>query len=154
MKGVNAIIRKGGPEGIQSIVALGYPEAEALKLSSPDRFGYKGYASFTLTNNNAQINRLKERVAQLEKKADASTTKGNNERTVEGIRIVENFEADRYQLFFDGKPAPAIINEMRGGWKWSPTQKCWQRKITANAKWNLDRLLIFIAEEKKKMRLF
>ena len=52
-----------------------------------------------------------------------------------GAKYLENNKADRLQLFFDGKPPQEVINLLkRNAFKWSPTNGCWQRKITANAK--------------------
>jgi hypothetical protein len=52
----------------------------------------------------------------------------------DGYTIERNVHADRVQIFFDEKPDEAVRSKLRGaGWKWSPTNDAWQRKLTDNA---------------------
>lgn len=45
-----------------------------------------------------------------------------------------NYEIDRVQIVHPAKPEPAVIQKLKSnGFKWSPTAKAWQRKITGNA---------------------
>lgn len=47
------------------------------------------------------------------------------------VEIVTNYEAERIQILFPGKPTPEIIAELKGAaWKWSPRNSAWQRFIT------------------------
>ena len=47
------------------------------------------------------------------------------------VEVVTNYEADRIQMLFPGKPSPEIIGELKGrGWRWSPKNSAWQRFIT------------------------
>lgn len=47
------------------------------------------------------------------------------------IEIVTNYEAERIQILFPGKPSPEVIGDLKGsGWKWSPRNEAWQRFIT------------------------
>jgi hypothetical protein len=51
-----------------------------------------------------------------------------------GYTIERNVQAERVQIFFDEKPDEAMRSKLRGaGWKWSPTNDAWQRKLTGNA---------------------
>jgi hypothetical protein len=69
--------------------------------------------------------------------------KTNTEIEVNGIKIVTNYEADRIQLFFNGKPEPSVISKLKhAAFKWSPTNGCWQRQLTNNAIYATKRLLI------------
>ena len=107
------------------------------------------YARYELTNNNANIRRIKQRIAHLERqKAEAAAVEaatGEPMREHEypnGIRIVENFEANRLQVFFPGKPAEAIRKELKqSGFRWSPSEGAWQRHLGTSALWNAQRIV-------------
>jgi len=116
---------------IAGLVALGFTEGRARQILTPDSCNRIGFAAYQLQNNNANIKRMRERVAELEAKAAATTTETERE---DGIKIVENAEADRLQIFFPGKPDAETIGKLkRNAFKWSPSQGCWQRQLTGNA---------------------
>lgn len=88
------------------------------------------YAPFELTNNLANLKRVEARLEEL-KKRKATTPK---DFMVNGVRCVENTEAMRLQLFFDGKPSREIIDCLKSNaFKWSPSISAWQRQLTNNA---------------------
>lgn len=71
------------------------------------------------------------------------TPQESREREIKGIRIVENTEENRLQLFFDGKPAPEIIALLKNNaFKWSPRFQAWQRILTPNAKYALKNYIL------------
>lgn len=134
MKAANAIIRKRLTDDakIAALVALdGISEEKARELLTPDCFGGVGFQSFTLTNNNANIRRLKERlagVAQLQAAAPA-------EVSADGLTITEDANDNRIRIEFAGRRGhPANDWLKHHGWHWSPRGACWQRQITANAR--------------------
>lgn len=50
---------------------------------------------------------------------------------VNGVQIVKNFDLDRVQIVFPGKPDAETIGKLKGSaWNWSPRNKAWQRKLT------------------------
>jgi len=127
MKAVNAAIRKNDRA---AIVALLGSEEKAEEILKPDCFGGIGFASFSLNNNRAEIKRLEDRINEIEKRK-ATTPK---EIMVNGVRVVENPDAMRLQIFFDGKPAADIIALMKSNaFKWAPSIGAWQRQLTNNA---------------------
>ena len=133
MKAANAIIRKkiGDDEKRAALVGLGLSEKQAAELLLPDFAGRLGFASFQLTNNNATIKRLRERLAELQKREAAEDT----QTLLDGLRLVEDTVADRIQLIFDGKPEQAIIDALKArGFRWAPSIKAWQRQLTDNAR--------------------
>jgi hypothetical protein len=137
MKAANKLLR-AKPVDMAALAELLGSEAVAKALLEPDFTGRNGFASFQLTNNNAMIKATQERIASLEKMKAKPTT----EREHEGIRIVENTEAARLQLFFDGKPAAEMITKLKShGFKWAPSQGAWQRQLTGNALYSLRLLL-------------
>lgn len=135
MKAANKIVRNrtlSDSEKIAQLAALlNWSEAEAAKVLQPDFCGRVGFPDYLLTNNLANIKRMRGRLAELESKAQAESKEVERP---DGIRIVHNAEADRLQIFFLGKPAPEMIDALkRRAFKWSPSNGCWQRQFTANA---------------------
>ena len=66
MKDVNKAIRlKDAEKGDQKLSELGYSPEEIKQLRTPDFAGKIGYASFHLSNNNANIRRIKKRIEEL-----------------------------------------------------------------------------------------
>lgn len=60
--------------------------------------------------------------------------KPNREWETEKCVVRFNYELDRLQLVFDGKPDYTIITQLKkGAFKWSPTNTAWQRQLTNNA---------------------
>ena len=112
----------------------GYTERTAAALIVPDWGTSVGYQKYQLTNNNANIRRLKLRLKDLETKAEAETKR----ETLEGIcEIVQNVEENRIQFIFDGKPSADIRGIMKShGFRWAPSQGAWQRQLTNNAKYS------------------
>ena len=125
MKAANKIIsRKAGTkeEKITELEALKIPDPG--RLLEPDYCGRLGFPGFELTNNNANIRRLKERLAHLQKQEAQETT----EKEINGIRIVDNVEDNRLQIFFPGKPSEEIREKLKSwGFRWSPMVGAWQR---------------------------
>lgn len=104
------------------------------------------YPSFLLTNNNAKIRNTKARITQLERlKNAAKTAEDQKQDKYTGLpfKVVENAEIMRLQLFFDGKPdaeTRAILK--KNGFRFAPTQNnAWQRQLTNNAKYALQRVI-------------
>ncbi len=119
-------------EKLADLIFLDISEKVANLLLVPDYMGRIGFAAYQLTNNLANIKRMRERVSELEKKAAAETTEIVRE---DGIRVVENNDIDRLQIFFPGKPDADVITKLKkSAFKWSPSNGCWQRQLTANAK--------------------
>lgn len=97
------------------------------------------YASYQLTNNRAEIKRLEQRIEEIKQRKE-STTK---EMEVSGVKVLENTDLMRLQLFFNGKPAPDIIKTLKSnGFKWAPSQSAWQRQLTNNAIYSFNHFVL------------
>ena len=82
-------------------------------------------------NSRAKVKRVKERIALLERKEAQKSEENKVFESDLGYKFVENTDVDRYQLLFDGKPAPEVIKLLKSnGMRWSPKNKAWQRQIT------------------------
>ena len=102
--------------------------AERRLLNCSIRKEEKPYPAYALSNNNAEIRRLKKRIEELE-----------NRPHFEGWEFsggaVEVDEADnRVRIRHDEKPAQEIIDALKSnGFRWSPFHKAWQRQLTRDA---------------------
>lgn len=99
--------------------------------------------SYSLSNNNQEIRRLKNRLEGLRKiKAMPSREQENKY-----FKIIENTELMRLQLLFEYKPKESIREILKNnGFKWSPKNGCWQRQLNNNSKFALKRVLNMIEE--------
>src|SRR3984893_2390630 len=121
MKRANQLIRKADREGLAD---LGFSEETIAKLFTEDFAGRVGFPNYALTNNSANIRRLEKRLAVLQK-AQTDTTE---DRFTNDVRLVDNVEANRLQIFFPETPSEEIRRELkRNGFRWTPSIGTWQR---------------------------
>lgn len=131
MKAANAAIRmKDTKKGDTKLAELGYTEEEIVKLRAPDFCGRIGYPAYRLQNNNANIRRIRQRIAELEKKKE-NPAEGWE---FDGGKVVVNQGVNRLQIIFDDRPDADLRSELKGeGFRWAPSQGAWQRQLTDNA---------------------
>src|SRR5690606_18025136 len=59
----------------------------------------------------------------------------------EGFKVLFNYEIDRLQIQHDEKPNAETIQTLKkNAFKWSPSQKVWQRQLTQNAIFTTQRI--------------
>lgn len=135
MKDANKIFRSKkltGDQKITELAKLGIDEGHARKMLAGDFIGRIGYADYQLQNNNAVIRNAKQRLEQVKKLKDTPV----KEYEVNGVRVVENSEENRFQIFFSGKPDEEVRTKLkRAGYRWSPSNGCWQCYM--NNRWNV-----------------
>lgn len=138
MKAANKAIRmKDVKKADEELMNMGYSEGQIKNLREPDFCGRVGYPSYMLQNNNANIHRIEGRLNQLR----AAKEKGMQETECKLFKVVENTEIMRLQIIFDGKPEPEVRSILKkNGFRWSPKNSCWQRQLTNNARYSLDRV--------------
>lgn len=133
MKAANKIIKNSKLTESQKIEKLGehnIKEKHAVELIQPDYCNRIGFPSYRLTNNNANINRIRKRIQELEN----TNRMESSEMEINGIKIFTNVEGNRIQIFFPDKPEEAIRTKLKShGFRWSPTEKAWQRQISQSA---------------------
>lgn len=132
MKRINAFWRKNGTlDGCQDLSEEMKAQLIA-EMNSSWRVDKKPFPSYTLTNNSQNIRTCKKRLEVLEKERAANTTETENEI----CKVMENVEAMRIQLLFDGKPDEGIRNILKHyGFRWSPKAGAWQRQLNANGRY-------------------
>jgi len=136
MKDANKIIKSKKLNEVQKVEALtgiGYTQEQAFEVMKPNFMGRVGFASYSLTNNNANMKTVKKRIEILEARQGMETT----ETVINGIRIVSNIEDNRVQIFFEDKPSEEVRTDLkkRYGFKWSRYNECWQRHLN---RWAVD----------------
>ncbi|MCM1225182.1 MAG: YodL domain-containing protein, partial [Lachnospiraceae bacterium] len=130
MKAVNAYYRKH--KTVDGCPHLTAEQIEKMKasLSSDWRANPKPFESYQLSNNNAEIHRLKERIATLTRQKEV----GYVGWEFDGGKVEANAGDNRLQIFFDGKPDSDTRDKLKEyGFKWSPSAGAWQRQLTDNA---------------------
>ena len=123
MKAANKALKKGDDT---ALFGLGFTEQSLALFKEPDFAGRAGYASYQLTNNNANIRRLKQRLATLETAQNAE----HKETEHAGFSVVENVEENRIQVIFPGKPSADVRAVLKShGFRWSRYNSAWQRHL-------------------------
>ena len=68
-------------------------------------------------------------------------TAGRELSEKDGFKVVENVEAMRLQIIFDGKPEADVRAVLKKhGFKWAPSQGAWQRMLNPAGKYALNRV--------------
>lgn len=113
------------------LTVAGMTEALAIEALIPDYMGRIGFPAFSLRNNNASIARIRDRIAELEKRRQRATV----EIQGDGYVYREDVEENRVMFIFDGKPDEATRTVLkRHAFKWSPRREAWVRQMTPNAR--------------------
>lgn len=129
MKRANAHYKKHRTmQGFEDMDAAAAAEMDSYILLN--YYGHKPFPSFRLENNNANIRRIKERIAELEKRDSTAFGEG---WAFPGGSVVMNAEENRIQIFFDEKPDEETRQELKSnGFKWAPSKNAWQRQLNEN----------------------
>lgn len=118
-----------------ALEGLAISTIQARGLFEKDFCGRIGFADYQLTNNGANIRRLKLRIEQLtknESREDRETAFNDG-----ALIIRENTDANRVQLIFDKKPSAETRTICkRAGFRWSPSEGAWQRQLNNSGIWN------------------
>lgn len=134
MKAQNAYYRKHGT--MKGYEGISDDEAEKRDASIEAAFSWERqpFPSYYLSSSNAEIKRIKGRIDEITKlKAEAEKPTEEKYPNVDGVEVVENAEAMRIQLIFDGKPDDETRSLLKSnGFRWSPSFGAWQRQLTAN----------------------
>ena len=118
---------------------FGLSAADIHKLLNPEySYEKKGFQHYQLSNNSANIRRIKKRVAQLER----TETEQTSEQVMGEVKIVDSVEHNRLQIFFPDKPSAEVRTELkRGGFRWSRQQGCWQRHRSNTATYQAEKIV-------------
>ena len=137
MKAVNAYYRKH--KTLDGCPHLSPEQIEKMKasMSGSWRGNPKPFESYELSNNNAEIHRLKDRITALTRRKEL----GYVGWEFDGGRVEANTTDNRLQVFFDEKPDKEIREELKGnGFRYAPSAEAWQRQLNDNAIYAADRI--------------
>lgn len=135
MRRLNQVWRKHGsprPENAEGWAKIaeelgntdGFAKLRAFMAGDPLK--RSPYPDYMLSNNNANIRRIRERIASLEQQ----TTRETKERQVGQVTIREDTTENRVLLVFPGKPAEDVRRMLKSsGFRWSPTRGAWSRML-------------------------
>ncbi len=125
MKDTNKFIRKKDKDAFLQLE--GATEILWQELNQKDRFGGIGFASFELTNNSANIRRLKARRRDLQSRENMVT----DTIIIKGVKVKQNVEANRLQLIFPSIPPEKVRNDLfyKYSFRWSKSEGAWQRHL-------------------------
>lgn len=136
MKAANAAIRSAQKKGedamVQAVVdATGWREGTARRcVTPPQSWMGRGFAAYQLSGELAEIKRLEERLATIERNRERGTVETTHNTTAGALQIVENPDAARIQLFFPDKPDAATRDLLKSeGFRWAPSEGAWQRHL-------------------------
>lgn len=131
MKRANVCVRKQDRAGL---AAMGFSEARIAQLFTPDFCGRLGFPDYALTNNSANMRRIRQRIEALQARPTESTERqiplvGESPTSAgNGVTVREDTTENRVMLIFPGKPAEAVRAILKAsGFKWSPTRGAWVR---------------------------
>ena len=135
MKAVNAYYRKH--KTLDGCPYLSSEQLEKLKadMTSSWHLGDKPFATWALSNNSAEIRRVKDRIKSLSQQKEIGFVGWE----FDGGKVEANTEANRLQIFFEDKPDEATREALKSnGFRWSPKAGAWQRQLTSNAYYAAD----------------
>ncbi len=133
MKEVNAYYRKY--KTLDGCELLNEQEIEKVKTDMSYVTWYDSpFPTYALTNNLAEIKRLKERVDDITRLKERAENQNTNKYIqIEGLKVVEDATDMRIRLIFDNIPSEEIRTILKSnGFKWSPKNSAWQRQLTDN----------------------
>ena len=135
MKAVNAYYRKH--KTLDGCPHLSPEQLEKLKadMASSWHLGDKPFATWALSNNSAEIRRVKDRIKSLSQQKEIGFVGWE----FDGGKVEANTEANRLQIFFEDKPDETTREALKSnGFRWSPKAGAWQRQLTSNAYYAAD----------------
>jgi hypothetical protein len=147
MKEANAVIRrhKRAASAIPELMALGLSERQSGELLKSDSVGRYGFPDYALSNNGAEIRRVRTRIKGLAaRSADIPREWRVTVPGVGDVRVIDNVEANRLQIVFGMKPPQQVRDAMKGrGFRWAPSHdgQPWQRQRSTGARWAAEEVL-------------
>jgi hypothetical protein len=93
------------------------------------------YPAWALSNNNQNIHRIKDRIAELQARLDAE----EKAWTGTGWTAETDLDDNRIRIYFDNKPDESTRSILKGwGFKWAPSAGAWQRQYNRAALYAMD----------------
>lgn len=135
MKAVNKIVRNkklSGDEQYEELEAMGLSKRTIYEVMSEPQYSFqkKGFQTYQLSNNLAKIKATEQAI----KRHTAMATTDDKEFTFDGGKVAVCNSDERIRIYFDDVPDEETRKMLKSNaFKWSPTNKAWQRQLTPNA---------------------
>lgn len=108
---------------------------------------HKPFPPFMLSNANAEMRRLKQRIESISKIKEKGSGEVENFKN-KHFAVERDTDLMRYKLIFDGIPAPEIRSVIKKyGARWSPRNMAWLVNLNRNGEYSIKRMI----EELDKM---
>lgn len=130
MKEINAYYRKH--KTLDRCPNLTERQIESMKAEMSQNSGgdKNPFKSFELSNNSAEIRRIKSRIEHLTQHKEKEYIGWE----FDGGKVVANKAENRLQIFFDEKPDETIRSDLKMScFRWSARSSAWQRQLNDNA---------------------
>lgn len=99
------------------------------------------------STDNAERQRLRERLDTVIRTHERNQSGGGLNKKTKLYDLEENVTDGRIRFRFDGKPRQEVIDIMKSrGFKWSPSNKAWQRQNTPNGVYSAKRVIEELAQ--------
>lgn len=143
MKSVNKIVRNAKlseVEQYEELEALGLVKQQIMEAMAEPMYSFqkKGFQSFQLSNNLARIKATEEAIKRHTMMAQSE----DKEMPFEGGTIEISNTDERIRIHFDAIPDADMRDKLKkSAFKWSPKNQAWQRQLTPNAKYAVEKIL-------------
>jgi len=131
MKAINKAWKQGQTGSADALHSLGLTDEEIEKIKSKmPSYQKSPFPAYSLSNNSAEIRRVKQKLEELNKLDEMKEEKIK----IPGGVLFVNLEINRIQFIFDSIPSEEVRKLLKShGFKWAPSEKAWQRQRTINA---------------------
>lgn len=139
MKAVNKIVRNkklSEVEQHEELEALGLSKRTINEVMAEPQYSFlkKGFQTYQLSNNLAKIKATEQAI----KRHTAMATTEDKEFTFDGGKVAVCNSDERIRVYFDEVHDEVTRKMLKSNaFKWSPTNKAWQRQLTPNAMYAL-----------------
>ena len=94
------------------------------------------------TTDSTERQRLRDRLDTAIRTVERNKSGGGLNKKTKLYDLEENVTDGRIRFKFDGKPRQEVIDIMKSrGFKWSPSNKAWQRQNTPNGVWSAKKVM-------------
>lgn len=106
---------------------LGVSVKAITALLDPPSWGTRGIPSYKLTNNNANMKTVRDRIEKIKSISEIPFM----EMEKDGVKLVVDPEDNRVKLFFDNIPAEEVRDTLKSqGFHWSRTEGAWMKYLS------------------------